>query len=135
VRDALKTARNRKNKGAAIALAWQSGGDDLESAGKLEIIENTTLRVFLADARARWGGGNEVEKIILDLYDPHYILHRFHADVFSRMPEGFPVFDFKANYAAQKKQAEAVKAWYEKNKDRLAWDAKARKYFLRDRSR
>jgi hypothetical protein len=132
VREALKAARNRKNKGAAIALAWQIGGDELESAGKLKI-EDATLIIFLADARARWGDGNAIEYIILCLSDPFFYLGRFHADVFSRMPAGFPEFDVKAKYATRKKQAKTVKAWYKKHKDRLAWDADTRRYFLRDK--
>jgi HEAT repeat protein len=134
VREALKAARSRKNKGAAIALAWQFGGDNIESAGRLKI-EDLILQVFLVGARARWGDGNAVEEIIRNLPYLYYFLRCFHADVFSRMPAGFPEYDFKANYATRKKQAKAAWAWYEKNKARLAWDAKARKYFLRDRSK
>jgi hypothetical protein len=48
------------------------------------------------------------------------------------MPEGFPVFDFKANYATRKKQAAAMMEWYQKHKQRLAWNGKARRYYLRD---
>jgi hypothetical protein len=128
VRDALKAARDRKNKCAAIALAWQIGGDELESAGKLEVINELPLRI-LVYARARWGDMSAVEEIIFEQPYLFYFIPRFRADVFSRMPAGFPEYDFKANYATREKQAETVKAWYEKNKDRLAWDAKARKYF------
>jgi HEAT repeat protein len=134
VRDALEAARDRKNKCAAIALAWQSGGDELESAGKLKIrkIKYGVFGEFLAHARARWGDKNAVETSIHNLPALYYTFRRFHADVFSRMPAGFPEFDFKANYATRKKQAAAIKAWYEKNKARLAWDKNKRRYYLRD---
>jgi HEAT repeat protein len=130
VKDALKAARDKNNAAAAIALAWQKGGADLETVNKMEITDNR-LGVFLADAGARWGNAASIEKVINNLPNPYLGLMRFHADVLARMPEGFPVFDFKANYATRKKQAAVVKEWYQKHKHRLVWDENKRRYFLR----
>jgi HEAT repeat protein len=131
VKDALKAARDKNNAAAAIAIAWQKGGADLETAKKMEITD-IRLGVFLADVAARWGNAASIERVISDLPDPYLGLRRFHADVFARMPEGFPVYDFKANYATRKKQAAAIKKWYQKHKHRLVWNGKARRYYLRD---
>jgi hypothetical protein len=130
VMDALKAARDKNNPVAAIAVAWQRGGADLETAETMGITDNW-CGVFLADAGARWGNASSIEKAISNLPEPYSGLGRFHADVFARMPEGFPVFDFKANLATRKKQAAVIEEWYQKHKERLVWNGKARRYYLR----
>jgi HEAT repeat protein len=132
-KELIEEFRKRK-KAASIALSWRKGGSYIKvarSGGTYQIY----LKVFLADAMARWGDLRAVNTIIMkylaDLYAERYHFDRFHADVFSRMPEGFPVYDFKANYATRKKQAAALKEWYQKHKDRLVWNEKGRRYFIR----
>ena len=48
------------------------------------------------------------------------------------MPEDFPEFNFEVDNATREKQAKAMKAWYQKNKNRLAWDKNKRRYYLKD---
>jgi HEAT repeat protein len=127
---ALLYARQRGNPGADIALAWLNGGEDLEHADKprnrLIPIQDMILIV-----RARWGNvdaiGETINKYNLNDYVAAWVV-----DLFSRMPEGFPEYDFKANYAVRKKQLKAVKTWYNKNKARIVWDEDKRRYYLKN---
>jgi HEAT repeat protein len=130
----LEATRNNKDAAAVIALAWRNGGVDLELANMLELDYKdgsvNYLCVFLDDAKARWGNASAIESLLPEIAGSSLLLRRFHVDVFSRVCDGFVGF-YKKNIEAQVKQARAIEAWYKKNKHRLAWDAKKRKYFLR----
>ena len=126
----LETARDRKNVAAAISLAWRRGSKDVEFANRIKI-KKYYLQLFFADARARWGNPAAVEKIIDDLFRPRLEFKNYHSEVFLSMPKNIPEFDFKANYATRKKQAEAMKVWYKKYNHRLAWNPETKKYYLK----
>jgi HEAT repeat protein len=130
----LRKARDNKNITAAIALGWQNGVEDLVIAEKMinPNIGDEYREAFHACTRARWGDASEIDTVISQLLEHWNFLERFYMDVFSRMPEGFPEYDYKANYAVRNKQIKTMNAWYDKNKDRLAWDAKARRYCLQN---
>jgi HEAT repeat protein len=122
-----------------IASAWMQGGKSLEEA-RVELqydfydpfCDYDTLLYCYAEIR--WGNAAGLDLLIGKLdpnVGPEFLLKWFHNDAFSRMPDGFPQYDFMSNHALRKKQARAIKEWYEKHKDRLAWDAEKRKYYLK----
>jgi HEAT repeat protein len=91
--------------------------------------DNSTIMKYLDFAKARWGDTEVLLEVINKLtWDD---LKRFHADIMSRMPEGFPKYDFKADEETRKKQESAIRCWYIENVSRLAWDAEKRKYYLK----
>lgn len=51
--------------------------------------------------------------------------------VLSRMPDGFPEFDTKADYLTRKRQIERMGRWFDKHEKRLAWDAEKQRYYLK----
>ncbi|TET35635.1 MAG: hypothetical protein E3J72_10835 [Planctomycetota bacterium] len=82
-------------------------------------------------ALARWGKVENLKAILYELPHESTICLVFYRDVFSRMPENFPEYDFKAKYRTRKKQAKAVKKWFETHSRRIAWNADKRKYYLK----
>jgi HEAT repeat protein len=128
VEKALEAAK--KMQGAALALAWRRGGKYLDKAGKLDL--DIDLDVFLSCALLHWGNSSGLEKVVGEMHlSWTHGMGRFHAYVFALMPDGFPEYDFKANYATRKKQVEEIKKWYKENKSRIAWDAEKRRYYLK----
>ncbi len=118
--------------GAAIAgLLWRNGLKNLEYIRRLKYNSyGFSMDEYLNLALLRWGDSsvyNDVTDILY--YLPNF--RKYYLDVFSRMPEGCPEYDFKVNFAARRKKIKAMKAWYEKNKHRLAWNPDTRKYYLK----
>jgi hypothetical protein len=137
VMEALENANDDYGKtGVYIALAWLCGEKYIELLKEEELINSKGFENYLICPQARWGDASSIGKIISTLMDDSYtcgmeIYDYYKSDIFSRMPEGFPKYDFKAKYRVRKKQAKAIEEWYEKNKDRLAWDAEKRRYYLK----
>jgi HEAT repeat protein len=125
-----------KNTYALISLAWINGGEFLDLA-KSKGIFGGMYKWMLSLAKARWGDQSGLDEIMHpnlvknDVYGRSYDCVRFYSDIYSRMPDDFPEFDFKANYETREKQAENIQQWYNNNKSRLAWDAEKRKYYLK----
>ena len=83
-------------------------------------------------AEVRWGNTGKVVRFIKKYPWIPFYLEPFYTDVKGRMPDGFPEYDYEANYATRLKQAKAIWKWYEDNKNRLAWDKEKRRYYLRE---
>jgi HEAT repeat protein len=136
--DMLLTDYTAKSEDAANrALAWLKGGDyitvekdeyDYVYVGPwlLAAIKwgrLTDVDGFFEESDGWCGGPDEIEQ--MHEYEP------FYREIFKQMPQGFPAYDFRAGISTRRRQAEKIMDWHEKNKHRLTWDGKARKYFLK----
>jgi HEAT repeat protein len=130
---ALMSVRQKKDITSAIVLGWRNGDTDLEYTNGIDNSEYYS-RHLLDTAWARWGCLNSLKKVLETLHAQyfHYWLEPFQVDIIARMPDGFPEYDIKANRTMRKKQAAAMKEWYQKHKKRLVWNGKERRYYLRD---
>jgi HEAT repeat protein len=127
--DSIEAFAKQGNKYASIAIAWQYGGDALAGVETLFTDDNIP-EVFLKYIKAHWGDIKALDEFLTN----KYFSYNFNliANILSQMPDNFPAYDVKANYAARKKQARALKKWFKKNKSRIAWDENKRRYFLRE---
>jgi HEAT repeat protein len=134
INNALAAAAHKKNAYAKLMLAWRKGGEHLVSAGSVTLESDIDLETSLAIVHARWGNASAIERVFhtLEYFRLYPFPERFTEDILSRMPDGFPVFDFNAKYAVRKRCVRAIIEWYKKNKSRLAWNEKTRRYYLRD---
>jgi hypothetical protein len=119
-----------KNFSAKLALQWKRG---FRKEGKIPeskdgIILGPTFYMYIL---AKWGDPEYLQCIFNSLNDDDHCYDQFTKGVLERMPDGFPEFDPKARSWTRARQEENVLDWYRKNKDRLAWDGKKEKYYLR----
>jgi HEAT repeat protein len=127
IEKALRKEVAAGNNSAAIVLALQYGGADLE---KLQAHEPPYDKYLLDFIKASWGNASALEGILVDFSGNAFSKEQFYRKLFARMPQGFPAFDFKAKYQARKKRAKAIREWYEKNKSRIVWDKENKNYEL-----
>jgi len=139
---ALVRAKEKGNIGAAIALAWRNGGKDLEVAEKMakeEEYKDIYYNEYLLDdfipdelgcARLKWGEKNYFVSVINYLAETQQ--HSFELlNLVLPFPDFFPPYNPKAKRRVRRDQAKALVRWYEKNEDRITWDADKRKYYLK----
>lgn len=146
---ALKKASINGNQKAAEALAWMKGPDYFEEAWSYLRNRNegamgammTGCSTFFTMARTRWGEHDWIVDpfvggwISMNLPGPPmYTISAYSLDLLSRMPEGFPGYDFKASHATRVKQQVTIWDWFEKYRHRIAWNDKERRYYLRQGS-
>jgi hypothetical protein len=121
----LEAAAGKKNMGAEVALAWRKGRIIKDNRfGK-----KPYLRELLEFSKLRWGDISKLS-IIKRLDYTSYYLEPFFSDIISRMPEGFPEVDFYANRVTRRRQKKQTRNWLRKNRDRIVWNSKERRYFL-----
>ncbi|MHC4663717.1 MAG: HEAT repeat domain-containing protein [Planctomycetota bacterium] len=126
------------------ALAWSRGGEFLARISEKDMREYETYGYeFYYNSEAaiscyalmRWGNVSITGFLLKEFEKLHpgsdFPLMWFHEDAFSRMPEGFPKYNFYESFYRRLKRSEAMKAWYEKHKDRLAWDVGKKRYYLK----
>ena len=126
-RTPLYSATDRMNINIGIIKLLISRGADVNAKGNDGItpLKNAIKRVSRDDI-------TELSKAVYNIPGYSISLDIIYKDFFSkRMPKEFPEYDFKADIAIRKKQAQIIKTWYEKNKHRLAWNKEIRKYYLK----
>ncbi|TET39513.1 MAG: hypothetical protein E3J72_00360 [Planctomycetota bacterium] len=123
---------SEKNPGAGVALLWRGKARNFDAPSAADV-SDFYLPFFHNYALARWGNVKAVEGIISRIDQTFHYLVRFNMEVFSRMPQDFPGFDFSATGAVRRKQIKEMRAWYEKSKDRFAWNREKERYYLKDK--
>jgi hypothetical protein len=146
---AMEKAGELGNPGANLALFWKYGGTLSDETRKelgnvsfslcLGYDGGITMRTFdyeyiIASAELKWGNSSALESLFVPFHRTYKRHTYFIAEAFSRLPENFPRYDYdmEADYKTAKPKVKKMKKWYEKNKLRLAWDEKKRRYFLRE---
>jgi HEAT repeat protein len=131
--DSLYKKASRELPQMKIALAWRRGGENLASVTNMGWDDVYPEKYFIAYAQARWGNFASLQNIFLnnDLNLQPFDFIPFHKDILSRMPDGFPEYNYYTPVLERKKQALHIREWFDKNKSRLAWDAEKRKYYLK----
>jgi HEAT repeat protein len=126
------SAISEKNMLVSIVLAWHKGDKHIKHIDEIEIVNACScLHVLRAVACARHGHLERAGDVIYSAPGWMSEYKWFCKDIFNRMPDGFPVYDFNSNYATRKKQREVMQSWYIENKHQLAWDEEGRRYYLR----
>jgi hypothetical protein len=129
VENALKGARENGNETAAIILAYRHGGKDLDKALKMVIKTGYYPLIHYADAR--WGNAEAFKHVITGYIFYDELAFKFHKEVCSMLPEGFPRVPADYNHNMLIKHGKEALEWYEKNKHRLAWDTGKKRYYLK----
>jgi HEAT repeat protein len=125
-RDNIIEAVNGGNNAALLVAAWYDG--KYIATREFDLLDDEHFKDHI---KMRWGDIEQLRYFILHL--PQYDYRRHLVSIFKRMPEGFPVCDFKTDnyWGMDYKQARQIRFWFWKNESRLAWDAEKRKYYLK----
>jgi len=136
INPALETARDAKNPGAAIGLAWRRGGKDLTIARDQEWQWNPGYPVEFSFSLldARWGNKSLLHEAASIGDCGHYPpwLPAYHSRLFSFMPESFPEYDSSGRSRPIPNQIDEITVWLKKHMDRLAWDKARKRYYLKE---
>jgi HEAT repeat protein len=146
-KDAIEDARMNLNDGAEFAFAWHLGPKEFNRTHRIAnehwerwytfwVLSYDLLKIKWGDIESCGNIRNIIMCTCMEInygsprIDPYYKLFPMVKEVLTIMPEGFPHFDFHADWEVQNHQHERMWRWLKKYKHLIRWDKNKRQYFL-----
>jgi hypothetical protein len=128
--NALEQAwKKNKDREVLLVLAWRHGGKYID---KIRAINFSEKGVFLRECvEVRHGYISRFRRIGFQLPWINYSIEQYYRDMFSRMPQEAPEYNFDLPYNERSKKLDKIKEWLGANRHRIAWDTAKQKYFLK----